>query len=259
MGVELLQRVFITGASSGIGAALARHYAARGAVLGLLSRREDVLNDLAATLPGNHHVYAVDVADAGALLAAGQDFIARAGLPHIVIANAGISVGTLTGEREDLPAFRRVFETNVLGMVHTFHPFLDAMRQAGAGRLVGIASVAGIRGLPGAGAYSASKAAAIAYLESLRVELRGSGVSVTTLAPGYIETPMTAVNPYAMPFLLPADEAARRFARAIDAGTSYAVIPWQMAAVAKLMRLLPNAVFDAVFARATRKPRGLDL
>ena len=144
-------------------------------------------------------------------------------------------------------------------MVHTFHPFLDAMRQAGTGRLVGIASVAGIRGLPGAGAYSASKAAAIAYLESLRVELRGSGVRVVTLAPGYIATPMTAVNPYAMPFLLPADAAARRFARAIDAGTSYAVIPWQMAIVAKLLRLLPNAVFDAFFARATRKPRGLDL
>ena len=253
------ERVFITGASSGIGAALARHYAARGATLGLAARREAVLNELARELPGTHHVYAVDVADAGAMVAAGQDFIARAGLPDIVIANAGISVGTLTGEREDLPAFRRVFETNVLGMVHTFHPFLEAMKQAGAGRLVGIASVAGIRGLPGAGAYSASKAAAIAYLESLRVELRGSGVHVVTLAPGYIATPMTAVNPYAMPFLLPADAAARRFARAIDAGASYAVVPWPMAIVAKLLRLLPNAVFDALFARVTRKPRNLSV
>lgn len=253
------QRVFITGASSGIGAALARHYAACGATLGLAARREDALNELARSLPGSHHIYAVDVADAGVMLAAGQDFVSRAGLPDIVIANAGISVGTLTGEREDLPAFRKVFETNVLGMVHTFHPFLDAMKRAGAGRLVGIASVAGIRGLPGAGAYSASKAAAIAYLESLRVELSGSGVRVITLAPGYIATPMTAVNPYAMPFLLPADAAARRFARAIAAGTSYAVIPWQMAIVAKLLRLLPNAVFDAVFARAARKPRLLDI
>ena len=253
------ERVFLTGASSGIGAALARHYAADGATLGLVARREDVLTALARELPGNHHLYVADVADSGAMLAAGQDFIARAGIPDIVIANAGISVGTLTGEREDIPAFRKVFETNVLGMVHTFHPFVAAMKQAGAGRLVGIASVAGIRGLPGAGAYSASKAAAISYLESLRVELRGSGIRVVTLAPGYIETPMTAVNPYAMPFLLPADAAARRFARAIDAGTSYAVIPWQMAIVAKLLRMLPNALFDALFARAARKPRNLQL
>ena len=218
-----------------------------------------MLNELARSLPGAHHIYVVDVADAGAMVAAGADFIARAGTPDIVIASAGISVGTLTGEREDLPAFRRVFETNVLGMVHTFHSFLEPMKQAGAGRLVGIASVAGLRGLPGAGAYSASKAATISYLESLRIELRASGVRVVTLAPGYIETPMTAVNPYRMPFLLSADEAARRFARAIDAGTSYAVIPWQMALVAKLLRLLPNPVFDAIFARAARKPRKLPL
>jgi short-subunit dehydrogenase len=150
-----------------------------------------------------------------------------------------------------------VLRTNVLGMVATFQPFVAPMRERGAGRLVGIASVAGIRGLPGAGAYSASKAAVIAYLESLRVELHGSGVKVVTIAPGYIETPMTAVNDYPMPFMLPADEAARRFARAIDAGTGYTVIPWQMGVVAKLLRLLPNPLFDRIFARAGRKPRGL--
>ncbi|MDP2135492.1 MAG: SDR family NAD(P)-dependent oxidoreductase, partial [Sulfuritalea sp.] len=114
-------------------------------------------------------------------------------------------------------------------------------------------------GLPGAGAYSASKAATIAYLEALRGELHGSGVRVVTIAPGYIATPMTAKNPYPMPFLLAADEAARRFARAIEGGTSYTVIPWQMGVVAKLLRLLPNPVFDAIFARTGRKPRGLDL
>jgi len=249
------ERVFITGASSGIGAALARRYAERGATLGLTARRGDLLHALARALPGNHHVYTVDVADAGAMAAAGADFIARAGLPDIVVANAGISVGTLTGEREDLAAFRRVFETNVLGMVHTFHPFIEPLRQARRGRLVGIASVAGIRGLPGAGAYSASKAATIAYLESLRVELHGSGVRVVTLAPGYIATPMTAANPYPMPFLLPVEAAARRFVAAIDAGGSYTVIPWQMGIVAKLLRLLPNPVFDALFAHAGRKPR----
>ncbi|WP_228111806.1 SDR family oxidoreductase [Zoogloea sp. 1C4] len=255
----MTERVFITGASSGIGAALARHYAARGAVLGLVARRRDALTALVASLPGEHAIYIVDVADGPALQAAAADFVARIGLPDVVIANAGVSVGTLTEEADDLPAFERVMRTNVLGMVATFQPFAAPMRARGSGRLVGIASVAGIRGLPGAGAYSASKAAAIAYLESLRVELHGSGVRVVTIAPGYIETPMTAVNRYPMPFMLPVDEAARRFVRAIDAGTTYTVIPWQMGVVARLLRLLPNAVFDRVFARAGRKPRGLDL
>lgn len=252
-------RVFVTGASSGIGAALARHYAARGAVLGLVARRRDALTALVSSLPGEHAIYIVDVADGPALQAAAADFVARFGLPDVVIANAGVSVGTLTEEADDLLAFERVMRTNVLGMVATFQPFAAPMRARGSGRLVGIASVAGIRGLPGAGAYSASKAAAIAYLESLRVELHGSGVRVVTIAPGYIETPMTAVNRYPMPFMLPVDEAARRFVRAIDAGVTYTVIPWQMGVVAKLLRLLPNWIFDAAFARAGRKPRGLDL
>lgn len=251
-------RVFLTGASSGIGAALARHYAAAGATLGLAARRQRRLSDLAAALPGAHTCYPLDVADAAALQAAAADFMAQ-GCPDIVIANAGVSVGTLAAEAGDLPAFRRVLETNVMGMAQTFQPFIAAMTARGGGRLVGIASVAGIRGLPGAGAYSASKAATIAYLEALRGELRGSGVRVVTLVPGYIATPMTAVNRYPMPFLLAADEAARRFARAIERGASYSVIPWQMGVVAKLMRLLPNPWFDAVFYRAGRKPRGLDL
>lgn len=255
----MTERVFITGASSGIGAALARHYAARGAVLGLVARRRDALAALVSSLPGEHAIYVADVADGPALQAAAADFVARFGLPDVVIANAGVSVGTLTEEADDLPAFERVMRTNVLGMVATFQPFAAPMRARGSGRLVGIASVAGIRGLPGAGAYSASKAAAIAYLESLRVELHGSGVRVVTIAPGYIETPMTAVNRYPMPFMLSVDEAARRFVRAIDAGVTYTVIPWQMGVVARLLRLLPNWIFDAAFARAGRKPRGLDL
>lgn len=256
-------RVFLTGASSGIGAALARHYAARGAELGLVARRSEALRELAAELEKTHgsrcHCYAVDVTDAAAMAAAAQDFLAQAGVPDIVVANAGISVGTLTEESEDLPAFARVFGVNVLGVVHTFAPFIGPMRAAGRGRLAGIASVAGIRGLPGAGAYSASKAAVIACLESLRVELRDSGVKVVTIAPGYVETPMTAVNEYSMPFLLPVDEAVRRLSRVIDAGKSFAVVPWQMGIVARLMRLLPNAVYDRLAAKAGRKPRGLAL
>jgi short-subunit dehydrogenase len=252
-------KVFITGASSGIGAALAGQYAQRGAVLGLAARRGDELKHLAAGLPGESFVYPLDVTDAAALAEAGTDFMAKAGTPDIVIANAGISVGTLTQEAEDLSAMARVLRVNVVGIANTFHPFIEPMLAERRGILAGIASVAGIRGLPGAGAYSASKAAAIAYLESLRVELRGSGVKVVTVLPGYIATPMTAKNPYPMPFLLPADEAARRIARVIDAGRSYAVVPWQMAIVAKLMRLLPNSIFDVLAAQAGRKPRGLDL
>ncbi len=197
--------VFITGASSGIGEALAREYAARGATVGLFARRQAALDALVAAMPaGRAAAYAGDVRDAGALAGAAADFIARFGTPDVVIANAGISRGVLTGQAEDLAAFRAVFDTNVVGLVHTFAPFLAAMNGAGQGALVGVASIAGFRGLPGSGAYSASKAAAISYLESLRVEQRGTGVAVLTVCPGYIATPMTAQNPYPMPFLLDA-------------------------------------------------------
>ena len=254
-------RVFITGASSGIGSALARHYAARGASLGLAARRGEQLQTLAGELIGIGAAavscHPLDVVDADAMRHAAEEFTRQTGTPDIVIANAGVSSGTLTEHQEDLAVIRRILEINVFGMAATFSPFIAAMQKRGSGRLVGIASVAGIRGLPGAEAYSASKAAAIAYLESLRLEMRPSGVKVVTIAPGYIETPMTAINPYPMPFMLPAKEAARRFARAIEHGTSYTVIPWQMGIVAKGLRLLPNWLYDRLFTNAPRKPRNL--
>ena len=254
----MTQKVFITGASSGIGEALAVYYAAQGATLGLAARRSEFLDGLNARLGGGHACYPLDVTDAPALHAAAVDFIERFGAPDVVIANAGVSAGTLTEYEEDLAVFRRVMDTNVYGMAATFAPFIPAMKAAGGERrLCGIASVAGIRGLPGAEAYSASKAAAISYLESLRLEMRPYGIKVVTIAPGYIESPMTAVNPYSMPFLLPAAKAAERFAAAIARGVSYTVIPWQMGVVAKLLRLLPNALYDRLFAGAPRKPRGL--
>lgn len=255
-GARAAPVVFLTGASTGIGEALARHYAAQGATLGLVARRGALLDTVRARLPGRHFCYVADVRDADALRAAAETFIADAGLPDLVIANAGVSVGTLTGEQDDLPAFEAVFDINVLGLVRTFAPFVKPMQARGAGTLVGVASVAGIRGLPGAGAYSASKSAAISYLESLRVELRDSGVQVKTLCPGYIDTPMTEKNPYPMPFMLDADDAAARFARFFDSRRSYAVIPWQMGVVAKIMRLLPNPVYDALAVKSGRKPRG---
>lgn len=257
-----MKRVFITGASSGLGAALARHYGEQGAVLGLVARRREALDALVASLPNaaQHRMYAVDVNDHAALHAAAADFLAALGGAEIVIANAGVSFGTLTDCEEDLPVFERIFATNVTAMVATFAPFIPIMKKhpqakRNACRLVGIASVAGIRGLPGAGAYSASKAAVISYCESLRVELRKSGIKVVTIAPGYVDTPMTQVNSYPMPFMLSADRFAARADKAIAAGSSYTVIPWQMGIVAKCLRLLPNALYDRLFANAPHKPR----
>ncbi len=250
-------RVVISGASSGIGLALARHYLERGASVAAFARRGELLQPLSSEFPGKVHCYALDVRDAAAVQRAALDFMAQVGVPDIVIANAGVSSGTLTEYVEDEEVFQHVMDINVLGMVKTFQPFLAAMRAAGRGRLVGVASVAGFRGLPGSGAYSASKAAAISYLESLRVELHGSGVKVVTLCPGYIKTPMTDINPYPMPFILEADDAARRMARVIAGGASLAVVPWQMGAVGWLLRRLPNWLYDRLFANAPHKPRGL--
>jgi NAD(P)-dependent dehydrogenase (short-subunit alcohol dehydrogenase family) len=257
-----MKRIFITGASSGLGAALAQSYARQGAMLGLVARRQGLLEELRASLPHpeRHRIYALDVTDHAALSAAAADFLAAAGGIDVVIANAGISQGTLTEYAEDLAVFERILATNVSATVATFAPFIAAMKaQAQAGsracRLVGIGSVAGIRGLPGAGAYSASKAAVIGYCESLRVELRASGIRVVTIAPGYIDTPMTRVNTYRMPFLLSADRFAERAVAAIDAGVSYRVIPWQMGVVAKLLRMLPNWLYDLAFSKAPHKKR----
>jgi hypothetical protein len=247
--------VFITGASSGIGAALAREYAARGARLALVARRQAALDELAVALPGDHLRYAVDVTDRDALIAAARAFESATGGADIVIANAGISVGVLTEHYEDLETFRRVLETNVLSLAHTFHAFIAPMRARGGGRLVGIASVAGIRGLPGSEAYCASKAATISYLESLRVELARDRIRVLTVSPGFVRTPLTARNPYAMPFLMEPDAFARAAADAIAAGRSYTVIPWQMGVAAKLLRLLPNWAFDRLMAGRKHKPR----
>jgi NADP-dependent 3-hydroxy acid dehydrogenase YdfG len=249
------QRVFITGASSGIGEALARHYAARGARLGLAARRAVRLQALAASLPVACATYELDVRDASGLHAAAADFLGRFGGVDVVIGNAGVSAGTLTDRAEDQQVFQEILDINVVGLFNTFQPFLAAMLAARRGTLVGIASVAGFRGLPGSGAYSASKAAARTYLESLRVDLRGTGVRVVTISPGYIRSEMTAKNPYPMPFILDADVAALRMVRAIERGVAHRVIPWQMGIVGALLRVLPRPLYDGLFARAPRKPR----
>ncbi len=253
--------VFITGASSGIGQALALRYYREGARLALVARRTTEVERWAAEQqldPARFVVYGADVADLDAMARTGRDCIARQGLPDVVIANAGISIGMDTTEFSDLEVMQRTFATNNVGLAATFHPFVAAMNARRSGTLVGIASVAAIRGLPGHGAYCASKSAVVAYCESLRGECRPHGVRVVTLLPGYIDTPLTRGNRYSMPFLMPVDRFADEAVRAIQAQVSYRVIPWQMGVLAKVLRLLPNALYDRLLSKRARKKRATE-
>ena len=254
--------VYITGASSGIGQALAARFHAEGYRLAVVARRAGELQTWAESMSlpaATFAVYGADVRDIDAITAAGRRCIEAQGLPDVVIANAGISVGIDTADPADLDVMRSTLETNVLGMASTFHPFVAAMQERRSGRLVGIASVAGIRGLPGHGAYCASKAAVIGYCESLRGEMRPFGVKVVTIAPGYIDTPLTRGNRYSMPFLMSAADFADRAWKTIERGTSWRVIPWQMGIVVGLLRLIPNALFDRLLTGRPRKRRRVEV
>ncbi|MCB2037886.1 MAG: SDR family NAD(P)-dependent oxidoreductase, partial [Ottowia sp.] len=191
----------LTGACGGLGQALARELLAAGASVALVGLNREVLEALAASAPQRCAVYTPDVADSAAMQALAADWMARFGPPDLVIANAGVAGGFETAEAGDLAVMRRMLEINLLGPVTTFQPFLRAWREgeAAAGQttrraLVGVASIAGWRGMPGNGAYCASKGGLIRYLESLRAECRGSAVTVHTVSPGYLRTALTAGN-----------------------------------------------------------------
>lgn len=255
---ERLPLVFITGASSGIGLALAAAYADQGWRLALVARRGELVRQWLAARslgPERAQVYEADVCDNDAIIHAGMRCQIEQGLPDVVIANAGISVGIDTAEREDLDVLRELYATNVLGMAATFHPFIRPMRLARRGTLVGVASVAAIRGLPGHGGYCGSKAAVVSYCESLRVELRADTIRVVTLLPGFVDTPLTRENRYPMPFLLSPEDFARRALPLIARGCRYAVVPWQMGWVARLLRVLPRGLYDRAVAGRGRKQR----
>jgi short-subunit dehydrogenase len=247
--------VVLTGACGGIGRAIATRYLDAGARVALLGRDEAVLDELHALAPDRSRVHTADVSDPDQMCAVAADWVAAFGVPDVVIANAGVAGGFDTAVADDLAVMRRMLEINLLGVATTFQPFVAGMRERGSGALVGIASVAGWRGLPGNGAYSASKGGLIRYLESLRAELRADGVRVVTVSPGYVRTALTAGNTMRMPGLLDADTAARQIVDAIGRGRTKVTVPRRTGLISRGLALLPDPLEDRILLAQPRKPR----
>jgi len=251
---DLPRRILITGASSGLGAALAEVYAAPGVTLLLAARRPYKLDAVAQRCRAQGatvEVSALDVTDRDATEAWVLESDAVAPI-DLVIANAGISAGTGSGE-EPTEQARDVFAVNLVGVLNTVQPLLPAMRQRGHGQIAIMASLAGFRGFPGAPAYCASKAAVKVWGESLRGWLAADGVRVSVICPGYVRTPMTAVNRFPMPFLMDADRAARIIRRGLDRNKGRIAFPWPMAFGGWLAGALPDGVTDRLTRRLPRK------
>lgn len=247
----------ITGACGGLGQALARELLAAGTHVTLVGLSRPVLQALADLAPARVGLFTADVTDSAAMQAVAAECIARAGLPDLVVANAGVAGGMDTADADDLAVMRRMLEINLLGPATTFQPFVKAARQAPVSRcaLVGVASIAGWRGMPGNGAYCASKGGLIRYLESLRAECRGTGLSVHTVSPGYLRTPLTAGNRFAMPGLMEADVAARALLQGVARGREHIVLPRRIGWLSRLLSCLPARWHDHLLRRQPRKPR----
>jgi NAD(P)-dependent dehydrogenase (short-subunit alcohol dehydrogenase family) len=252
----MFRNAVITGACGGLGQALARQLIAQGAHVALVGMNTTALQALGALAPERCRIYTPDVSDAVAMQAMGADWLQHHGLPDLVVANAGVAGGFDTAEATDLTVMRRMLEINLLGVATTFHPFLRAMRDSGqGGALVGVASVAGWRGMPGNGAYCASKAGLIAYLQSLRAELRPTLLTVHTISPGYLRTALTAGNTFAMPGLLGPDEAASALLQGVAQGREHIVLPRRIGWLSKALSLLPARLHDRILLGQPRKPR----
>lgn len=249
------KNAFLTGACGGLGQALARELLAQGACVALVGLNTQALNELHALAPDRTAIYTPDVADSAAMQTCAAEWIARFGVPDLVIANAGVAGGFDTEFAEDLAVMRRMLEINVLGVATTFQPFLALMKTQDSGALVGIASLAGWRGMPGNGAYCASKGALIRYMESLRSELRQNGVKAHTVSPGYIRTPLTAGNRFAMPGLMDADQAAIAILNGVAKNTEHIVLPRHVGWLSRLLSVLPAKLHDHILLRQPRKPR----
>ena len=241
----------ITGASSGIGWALAKALAREGCKLALVARRSDKLAALADEIQGGGgtavHASA-DVADRAQTVAAIRDLAARVGPPDLLVANAGVGAPT-TLEPFNVEAQEKMFRVNMLGIIYAIEAVLPDMLKRRRGHIAAVSSLAAYNGLPGESAYTATKAAVNNYMDGLRIQLRDRGIAVTTICPGFVATPMTEVNQFKMPFLLTADEAARRIVGALRRRKKVFNFPWQMALMMKAVTWLP----DWAIARTMQK------
>lgn len=243
--------VFLTGASSGIGRALALEIAKRGGKLGLLARREDELNALAAEIAsagGTAVALPADVTNAETVAAAAKTLRDKFGRIDIMIANAGVG-GTTDGRALDAAQVNRIIQINLNGAINSVAAVVKEMVAQGSGRLVAISSLAAYRGLPKSAAYCGSKAGLSALFESLRLDLKGTGVEVTIIHPGFIKTPLTAGRDAKMPFLLELEDGTDRILRGIEAGKKSFAFPWRLATIVRAGMLFPIALYDFISAR----------
>lgn len=248
------RRALITGASSGIGAALARTLAREGVEVVLVARREAALRELADTITregGKAHVEALDVGDPEATVAAIQRIDDALGGLDLVVANAGVG-GRRWAGKLDWDACRTIIDVNVRGAAATLVAVLPRMVERGHGQLVGVSSIAQYRGMPKSAAYSASKSFLSTFLESLRVDLRSSGVSVTDVRAGFVDTPLSAGVP-TKPFEIDADAAAKLIRDAIAARQGVLVFPLPMRMLGSLLTVMPAAIYEPIMARGGGK------
>jgi short-subunit dehydrogenase len=243
--------VFITGASSGIGREISVELAKKGATLGLLARRAEALNEIVGEIEivgGRALALPADVRDAGAVRSAADELRGSFGRIDVLVANAGIA-GTSDAKNLDPRGVAEVININVLGAVNSVAAVLPEMIEQNSGQLVVISSVAAYRGLPKSAAYCASKAAVSAFFESLRVDLRDTGLDVTIIHPGFIKTPLTAGREAKMPYLMELDDAVQKIIRAIESRKKSYAFPWQLASIVRAAMVMPIPVYDRIVSK----------